>query len=133
MPVSALLPCLYVARYAGLASFAILNPQVAPWATICRRLRRLGFRVADAVKVSTLPGLEPISKRVYELADEREMAFDVGLARIEVKGEVPGDLALFGNDNAEPLLGVTALESVGIEVDPKNQHLERLPAVLRLK
>ncbi len=33
---------------------------------------------------------------------------------------------------AEPLLGVTALESVGIEVDPLNQRLKRLPAV-RLK
>ena len=32
----------------------------------------------------------------------------------------------------EPLLGVTALESVGIEVDPLNQRLKRLPAV-RLK
>ncbi len=33
---------------------------------------------------------------------------------------------------AEPLLGVTALESVGIEVDPLNQRLKRRPAV-RLK
>ena len=38
----------------------------------------------------------------------------------------------FGADEAEPLLGVTALESVGIEVDPANQRLKRLPAV-RLK
>jgi predicted aspartyl protease len=47
-------------------------------------------------------------------------------------GEVAGGLVLFGKDNAEPLLGVTALESVGIEVDPNNQRLKRLPAV-RLK
>ncbi|MXZ25329.1 MAG: hypothetical protein F4Y80_10830, partial [Caldilineaceae bacterium SB0665_bin_21] len=33
---------------------------------------------------------------------------------------------------AEPRLGLTALESVGIEVDPLNQRLKRLPAV-RLK
>ena len=39
---------------------------------------------------------------------------------------------IFGNADAEPLLGVTALESVGIEVDPLNQRLNRLPAV-RLK
>ena len=30
--------------------------------------------------------------------------------------------------DAEPLLGVTALESVGIEVDPRNQSLKRLPS-----
>ena len=39
---------------------------------------------------------------------------------------------LFGDADAEPLLGLTALESVGIEVDPLNQRLKRLPAV-RLK
>ncbi len=32
----------------------------------------------------------------------------------------------------EPILGMTVLESVGIEVDPRSQTLERLPAV-RLK
>jgi predicted aspartyl protease len=60
------------------------------------------------------------------------MSFDVGLARIDFMGEMSGGVVLFGNDNAEPLLGVTALESVGIEVDPNNQRLKRLPAV-RLK
>jgi hypothetical protein len=47
-------------------------------------------------------------------------------------GEVVGATVIFGADDAEPLLGVTALESVGIEVDPQNQRLKRLPAV-RLK
>ena len=37
-----------------------------------------------------------------------------------------------GDTDAEPLLGVTALESVGIEVDPNSQTLKKLPAV-RLK
>jgi hypothetical protein len=32
-------------------------------------------------------------------------------------------------DEAEPLLGVTALESVGITVDPANRTLKRLPAI----
>ena len=39
---------------------------------------------------------------------------------------------IFGDADAEPLLGVTALESVGVEVDPQNQRLKKLPAV-RLK
>ena len=39
---------------------------------------------------------------------------------------------VFGADDAEPILGVAALESVGIEVDPRNQRLKRLPAT-RLK
>jgi len=35
-------------------------------------------------------------------------------------------------DDAEPILGVTALESARIEVGPRTQRLKRLPAV-RLK
>ena len=47
-------------------------------------------------------------------------------------GETVGATVIYGPDDAEPILGVTALESVGIEVDPRSQRLKRLPAV-RLK
>ncbi len=47
-------------------------------------------------------------------------------------GEIVGASVIFGADDAEPILGVTALESVGIEVDPRSQRLKRLPSV-RLK
>ena len=57
---------------------------------------------------------------------------DVTAAQVEFMGEFVGATIIFGDDDAEPLLGVTALESVGIEVDPRNQTLKRLPAV-RLK
>ena len=77
-------------------------------------------------------GLIPKGQRVYELADGSEIRMDITTADIEFMGEIVGGTILFGEANAEPLLGVTALESVGIEVDPLNQRLKRLPAV-RLK
>jgi clan AA aspartic protease len=77
-------------------------------------------------------GIEPAGRRAYELADGTEVALEVGVARIEFMGEVVGATVIFGDEEAEPLLGLTALESVGIEVDPQNQRLKRLPAV-RLK
>ena len=52
--------------------------------------------------------------------------------RIAEMGEIVGGTIIFGEPGAEPLLGVTALESFGIEVDPTNQRLKILPAV-RLK
>lgn len=57
---------------------------------------------------------------------------EIGVAQLEFMGEVVGATVIFGDDDVEPILGVTALESVGIEIDPKNQRLKRLPAV-RLK
>ena len=77
-------------------------------------------------------GLEPRGRRRCELADGSLLAVDVTVAEIEFMGEVVGGTVIFGQANAEPLLGLTALESVGIEVDPLNQRLKRLPAV-RLK
>lgn len=77
-------------------------------------------------------GIKPEGKRTYELADGTEIAMDVAVARIEFMGELVGATVIFGKDNVEPILGMTALESVGIEVDPQNQRLKRLPAV-RLK
>ena len=77
-------------------------------------------------------GLGPKGQRSYELADDREIKMDITTADIEFMGEIVGGTIIFGEAGAEPILGVTALESVGIEVDPLNQRLKRLPAV-RLK
>lgn len=77
-------------------------------------------------------GLKPTGKRTYELADETPVGFEVAVAQVEFMGETVGVTILFGPDDAEPILGVTALESVGIEVDPRTQRLKRLPTA-RLK
>jgi clan AA aspartic protease len=77
-------------------------------------------------------GIEPRGKRTYELADGTEIVMDIAVVGVEFMGEIVGVTIIFGRDDVEPILGVTALESVGIEVDPQNQRLKRLPAV-RLK
>ena len=77
-------------------------------------------------------GLKLKGRRVYETADGREVEMDVMTADIEVMGEITAGLIVVGDADAEPMLGVTALKSVGIEVDPQNQRLKKLPAV-RLK
>ena len=74
-------------------------------------------------------GLAPRGRRTYELADGRRETVDVTPAEIEFMGEVIGTTVCFGNDGVEPILGLTALESVGIEVDPVSQRLKRRPAV----
>lgn len=77
-------------------------------------------------------GLAPKGSRRYELADGTEIKLDITTADLEFMGDIVGSTIIFGRDDAEPILGVTALESVGIEVDPRTQRLKRLPAV-RLK
>lgn len=74
-------------------------------------------------------GIQVEGKRTYELADGTEIRFEYGIARIEFMGDVTSGDVIFGPDDCEPILGVTALEHTGIVVDPKTNQLRRLPAV----
>ena len=76
-------------------------------------LRRLGVRVID--------------RRRYELADARVREYEIGLARVELLDGMTAGRIIFGPDDAEPLLGVVMLESLGFTVDPVTQTLKRLP------
>ena len=77
-------------------------------------------------------GLYPKAQRTYELADGSEIKMDITTGDIEFMGEIVGGTIVLGEPGTEPILGVTALESVGIDVDPRNQKLKRMPAT-RLK
>jgi len=97
------------------------------------------FRVDPTSMNSLVPGrhlraigLQPFGKRSHRQPDGSEVEMDAAGAEVEFMGDVTCTTVIFGPDAAEPILGVTALESVGIEVDPRNERLKRLPAV-RLK
>ncbi|MDE2997495.1 MAG: clan AA aspartic protease [Gemmatimonadota bacterium] len=75
-------------------------------------------------------GLTSRGRREYVLADGKPISMDITIAELEFEGEVVGGTVVYGDEGAEPLLGVTALESGGFEVDPRNEQLKRLPAVL---
>ena len=74
-------------------------------------------------------GLVPEGQRRYRQADGSETMMDIAIAQVEFMDGLTGVNIVLGDDDAEPLLGLTALESVGIEVDPVNQTLKRRPYV----
>jgi clan AA aspartic protease len=74
-------------------------------------------------------GVRRVGKMAHELADGTVMEYAFGLVQIEFMGEITAGRVIFGVAGTEPLLGVTALESVGIMVDPANKTLKRLPAI----
>jgi clan AA aspartic protease len=77
-------------------------------------------------------GMKPEGQRTYELADGTQLKMDITTGRLEFMGDMVGATIIFGPVGAEPILGMTALESAGIELDPRNQRLKKLPSV-RLK
>ena len=75
-------------------------------------------------------GLQPLAQEEYVLADGSPITLDTTVGRIEFLGKIVGGTLVFGDEDAEPLLGVTAPESGGFEVDPRTQQLKPLPAIL---
>lgn len=74
-------------------------------------------------------GIVPAAQRAYTLADGAEIQVDFGGGRMDFLGESTFGDVLFGAEDVTPLLGVTALGSVGIEVDPDNGTLKKLSAI----
>ena len=74
-------------------------------------------------------GLAPMDSRVYGLADGREIRLDVTGGVIDfMGGRTLKDIVMLDDEDAEPLLGVTVLESLGIEIDARNERLTKLPS-----
>ena len=74
-------------------------------------------------------GVRVVGRKAYELADGARQEYAFGFVLIELMGEITAGRILFGPDDVDPLLGVTALESMGFVVDPVAGALRRLPAI----
>jgi clan AA aspartic protease len=70
-------------------------------------------------------GIKPEGKNVYELADGTPVELEYGFARISLMGQETVTPIIFGPKGSEPILGVLALEGLGISVDPKTRSLKR--------
>ncbi len=84
--------------------------------------------LAPAAKLRQIQ-VQPAGTMMYELADGTKHEYAFGLVEIRFMGEITAGRVIFGPDDVEPVLGVTALESVGITVDPATRTLTRLPAI----
>ena len=73
-------------------------------------------------------GITPEGKAIYEPADGSPVEYEYGFARVAFIGAETVAQIILGPPGTEPILGVTALESTGITVDPVSRTLKRLPA-----
>lgn len=73
-------------------------------------------------------GIASEGRDVYELANGELVEYPYGFARVSFMGAETVSKVIFGPDGCEPLLGVVALESTGIGVDPVSRTLKRMAA-----
>jgi len=69
-------------------------------------------------------GVRPRFRRTYRLANGQTSERDVAGAGFRWNGHETVATVLFGEPGDEPILGVTALESMGLKIDPKTGTLE---------
>lgn len=68
-------------------------------------------------------GIQPHRRMGFRLADGTRVERDVGAATIRVMGQQETNLVVFGSDDGTVLLGVVALETLALAVDPLGQRL----------
>ena len=68
-------------------------------------------------------GIKPHRTVEFSLADGRVISRRVGDAYFEHAGVGGAAPVIFGEDNDEPLLGATTLESLGLVLDPFKRRL----------
>ncbi len=81
-----------------------------------------------AANVLAKVGIVEEGRDVYELANGDVVEYPFGYARITFMGSETVSKIILGPDAVEPILGVVALESTGIGVDPVSRTLKRMSA-----
>ncbi len=77
-------------------------------------------------------GVEPRSTRRFRTVDGRLLERVVAEAVVECMGERATTVVVFAEDGDAEVLGVHALEGLGLEVDPDLHRLRRTKTILAL-
>ena len=76
-------------------------------------------------------GVRPSGRRGFLMADDSRVEYEVGPVFLQYDGEEVPVLVVFGDDEASPLLGATALENLSLAVDMRNERLTPVDALLK--
>lgn len=93
------------------------------------------FRIDTGAAESVAPagaleaiGVVPAGLIAVERADGTVEDLPFGFVRIEFMGEMREGRIVFGPEDVEPAIGVSALEAIGLSVDPETKTLQRVDA-----
>jgi predicted aspartyl protease len=75
-------------------------------------------------------GIEPQRRETFRLADGRKIRRDVGHALFDIQGRSAPSRIIFGKRGAACLLGMVALEELGLTLDPLKRRLRALTLMI---
>ena len=68
-------------------------------------------------------GLSPIGRRKFKGFGDQTIEREISVALLRYNGDAAGTSVIFGEEGDTPVLGVTALETLGYQVDPVSGRL----------
>ena len=68
-------------------------------------------------------GVEPIGRQTFLIADGSRVEREIGQVSIRLDDRSRTTVVVFGDEDAEPLLGAVTLEEFGLGVDPVRRRL----------
>jgi len=77
-------------------------------------------------------GIKPIDKRKFRTIDNRVIERKIGEAIAECLNRRATTIAVFAEETDNEVLGLHALEGLGLEVDPVSKQLKEAEAILAL-
>ena len=75
-------------------------------------------------------GVQPKGKKKFKIASGEVKEFNIGEAYIEIGGEGVTTVVAFLPEGSKPLLGVTTLELLGLQIDPVTGELKPMELLL---
>ncbi|MCC6065558.1 MAG: aspartyl protease family protein [Thermofilum sp.] len=78
-------------------------------------------------------GVKPVRKGRFKTIKGEVVVRDVGYAFVEYEGEMAPTVVVFAEEGDESVLGLHALESLGLEVDPVTRQVKRSEALIALR
>ncbi len=78
----------------------------------------------------TRPGIAPIETQSFVIADGSRVEREIGVAVIRIGGRTRPSVVVFGDDDAERLLGAVTLREFCLGVDPVGRQLVTMPGYL---
>lgn len=108
------------------------------WSADGERMQTVDALVDTGASFSLFPGAmlrrlghTPTGQRRFELADGSSITRDIGEAKLHIDGYEAGRMVIFGDDDAESLIGANTLQGFLLQVDRVNKRL--IPRNGRLK
>ena len=77
-------------------------------------------------------GIRPMGRRKFRTIENRIIEREIGEAVIECLGRRATTIVVFAEERDNEVLGLHALEGLGLEVDPVTKQLREVEAILAL-